>query len=74
MAIRKSVEEINEKIRRGEAVVVTAEEVAEMAKDLSPKEIAERVDVVIRRRSFLRRSTCDRSFHQRRRYPSCGQW
>ena len=46
MAIRKSVEEINEKIRRGEAVVVTAEEVAEMAKDLSPKEIAERVDVV----------------------------
>ena len=42
----KSYEEINEKIRKGKAVVLTAEEVSEMAKSMSPKEILEKVDVV----------------------------
>ena len=38
--------EINEKIKNGTAVVLTAKEVSELAKTCSPKEIAERVDVV----------------------------
>lgn len=42
----KTYEEINEKIARGDAVVLTAEEVARMAEELSPAEIAARVDVV----------------------------
>jgi len=42
----KTYFEINEKIRRGEAVVLTAEEVAEMAKTATPEEIVEKVDVV----------------------------
>ena len=42
----KSYEEINEKIRKGKAVVLTAEEVSEMARTMSPKEILEKVDVV----------------------------
>lgn len=42
----KTYEEINEKIRKGTAVVLTAEEVSEMAKTLLPKEIAKKVDVV----------------------------
>lgn len=42
----KTYQEINEKISRGEAVVLTAEEVSELAKTLSPAEIAEKVDVV----------------------------
>ncbi len=42
----KTYQEINDKIKRGEAVVLTAEEVAEMAKTSSPEEIAEKVDVV----------------------------
>jgi uncharacterized protein (DUF39 family) len=42
----KTYSEINEKIRRGEAIVLTAEEVAEMAKTASPEEIVEQVDVV----------------------------
>lgn len=46
MAITKSYQEINEKIRKGEAVVLTAEEVAELAKTASPEEIVEKVDVV----------------------------
>lgn len=44
--MQKTYEEINEKIARGEAVVLTAEEVARMASELSPAEIAARVDVV----------------------------
>lgn len=44
--VKKSCEEINEKIARGEAVVLTAEEVARMAQELSPAEIASTVDVV----------------------------
>jgi uncharacterized protein (DUF39 family) len=46
MGIQKTYEEINEKIRRGEAVVLTAEEVSQMALTASPEEIAEKVDVV----------------------------
>lgn len=42
----KSYAEINEKIKNGKAVVLTAEEVSELSKTLSAKEIAEQVDVV----------------------------
>lgn len=42
----KTYTEINEKIKNGTAVVLTAEEVSELAKTLSPKEIAAKVDVV----------------------------
>ncbi|MDR0982206.1 MAG: homocysteine biosynthesis protein [Culturomica sp.] len=42
----KTYEEINDKIKKGTAVVLTAEEVSELAKTLSPKEIAHKVDVV----------------------------
>ncbi len=44
--IRKTIGEINEKIRRGEAVVVTAEEMIGIVKDNGPVEAARRVDVV----------------------------
>lgn len=46
MAIEKSYQEINDKIRKGEAVILTAEEVARMAETATPEEIAEKVDVV----------------------------
>ncbi|MCX6236313.1 MAG: homocysteine biosynthesis protein [Bacteroidia bacterium] len=46
MSFKKSYEEINEKIRKGKAVVLTAEEVSAMARELSPAEIVKRVDVV----------------------------
>lgn len=42
----KSVEEINDKIRRGKVVALTAEEVVRIAREKSPKEIAREVDVV----------------------------
>jgi len=42
----KSYEEINAKIAKGEAVVLTAEEVSRMAAEVPPAEIAEKVDVV----------------------------
>ncbi len=42
----KTYAEINEKIARGEAVVLTAEEVTLMAEQMSPEQIAEKVDVV----------------------------
>lgn len=42
----KSYEEINEKILKGEGVVVTAEEIVKMSKEISVKEIAEKIDVV----------------------------
>lgn len=42
----KSYQEINEKIARGEAVVVTAEEVISIVKERGVKEAAEYVDVV----------------------------
>ena len=38
----KTYAEINEKIKKGTAVVLTAEEVSELSKTLSPKEIAEK--------------------------------
>jgi len=46
MGIQKTYEEINEKIKAGKAVVLTAEEVSQMALTASPEEIAEKVDVV----------------------------
>lgn len=46
MKIKKSYDEINEKIAKGEAVILTAEEVSKMAEELSPEEIAKKVDVV----------------------------
>lgn len=42
----KTYEEINRKLKSGEAVVLTAEEVAKMALEMSPDEIVEKVDVV----------------------------
>lgn len=42
----KSYEEINDKIRKGKAVVLTAEQVSEMARTMTPKEILDKVDVV----------------------------
>jgi uncharacterized protein (DUF39 family) len=44
--VEKSYQEINEKLKRGEAVVLTAEEVSEMGRTMSPKEVAGKVDVV----------------------------
>ncbi len=44
--ICKSYEEINEKIRAGKAVVLTAEEVAELGRTVTPEEIVRKVDVV----------------------------
>lgn len=46
MAIRKSIEEINEKIRSGKAVVLTAEEVSAMGRKMTSSEIMKKVDVV----------------------------
>lgn len=42
----KSYEEINEKIKKGEAVVLTAEEIIEMVEEQGIKETAKKVDVV----------------------------
>ncbi len=44
--VKKTISEINEKIRRGEAVVVTAEEMVKIVKDVGPEEAAREVDVV----------------------------
>jgi uncharacterized protein (DUF39 family) len=46
MGLTKSFSEINEKISKGEAVVMTAEEFKRLAKDYSPKELVRKVDVV----------------------------
>lgn len=46
MAIKRSIEEINEKIRSGKAVVMTAEQVSAMSRELSPAMVAKKVDVV----------------------------
>lgn len=46
MPVKKSFQEINERIRKGKAVVLTAEEVSAMGRELSPDEVAEKVDVV----------------------------
>ncbi len=42
----KTYEEINRKLKKGEAVVLTAEEVSAMSQTHSPEEIAKKVDVV----------------------------
>src|SRR5690606_15900623 len=42
----KTYAEINQKLKQGKAVVLTAEVVAKMAQNVSPAEIAEKVDVV----------------------------
>ena len=46
MSVKKSFQEINEKIKQGKAVVLTAEEVSAMGRDHSPAEVARKVDVV----------------------------
>jgi len=46
MSRKRSIEEINEKIRKGRAVVLTAEQVAAMGREATPAEVAEKVDVV----------------------------
>ncbi len=46
MGIKKTYEEINEKIKKGKAVILTAEEVTKMAREKSPAEIARSVDVI----------------------------
>ncbi len=46
MSGKRTIEEINEKIRSGRAVVLTAEQVAAMSREATPSEIAEKVDVV----------------------------
>jgi len=42
----KTYAEINQKLRQGKAIVLTAEEVTKMAEHVSPAEIVEKVDVV----------------------------
>jgi len=44
--VRKTFEEINERIRKGEAVVVTAEEMVEIVEEKGPEGAAREVDVV----------------------------
>jgi uncharacterized protein (DUF39 family) len=46
MLKKRSIEEINEKIRSGKAVVLTAEQVAAMGRESSATEVMNRVDVV----------------------------
>lgn len=42
----KTLQEINDRIKSGKAVIMTAEEVSSLSKELSPKEIVKKVDVV----------------------------
>lgn len=46
MSKSRTYEEINLKLKSGKAVILTAEEVSKMAKEASPEEIFEKVDVV----------------------------
>lgn len=46
MSKKRSIEEINDKIRKGKAVVLTAEQVSAMGKEMTPAEVMSRVDVV----------------------------
>ena len=46
MSEKRSIEEINEKIRNGKAVVLTAEQVSAMGKEMTPVQITRKVDVV----------------------------
>ena len=44
--VRKSFEEINEKIRTGKAVVITADEMSDLVEEKGPKAAAKEIDVV----------------------------
>ena len=46
MSITKSIEQINERIQKGEAVVMTAEEIIPLIEELGIAEVTKRVDVV----------------------------
>jgi uncharacterized protein (DUF39 family) len=46
MLKKRSIEEINEKIRSGKAVVLTAEQVSALGRENTPAEVMNRVDVV----------------------------
>ncbi len=46
MKRKKTIEEINEKIKNGSAVILTAEEVSKLSENNSPEEIFKKVDVV----------------------------
>lgn len=46
MSKKRTIEEINEKIRSGRAVVLTAEQVSAMGRESSPAEVMSKVDVV----------------------------
>ncbi len=46
MGIKKTYDEINEKIKKGKAIILTAEEVTKLACEKSPAEIARTVDVI----------------------------
>ena len=46
MEVKKTFAEINEKIRKGTAVVVTAEEVIDIARQEGVKKAAQKIDVV----------------------------
>ena len=46
MSKTKTYVEINQKLKSGKAVILTAEEVSKMAKEATPEEIFEKVDVV----------------------------
>ena len=46
MPVKKSFQEINEKIKKGKAVILTAEEVSAMGRELTPAQVVEKVDVV----------------------------
>ena len=46
MSKTRSIEEINQKILKGEAVIMTAEEVSAMSRDYKPSEIFKKVDIV----------------------------
>jgi len=45
-SISKTYEEINERIRKGQAVVLTAEEMTRLVKKVGPEKAAKEVDVV----------------------------
>lgn len=46
MSKKRSIEEINDRIRKGKAVVLTAEQVSAMGKEMTPAEVMSKVDVV----------------------------
>ncbi|HBG16595.1 MAG TPA: hypothetical protein DDW93_07415, partial [Firmicutes bacterium] len=46
MSLTKSYQEINEKIKKGRVVVVTAEEVISMVQDEGTEKVLEKVDIV----------------------------